>query len=227
MSRWYCIPPANFLFLLENWNTHMIIAPHVLHNETYREFYKTHPNLYTMLDNGLWEGEVLSNANLLKMANDLHVNEIVAPDDITAIKTIRKTKSFLRYLDKKDQRFKFKIHGAIHGETFAQQNNCFETFMECDIDVVDLPKMLGPDQREEWIYDINERAPDIDIHCLGYYPCELDLLESNDGFIRSFDTSVPFKLRYKAKFNLDLPNNWFNRNLIKWRLRSWKSKYYE
>lgn len=225
MARWYCIPPANYLELMKDWHTHMIIAPHVLHNEKYRNFYKKNSDLYTMLDNGLWEGEVLTNAKLLKMANELHANEIVAPDDVSAIKTIRKTKSFLRYLDKKGQRFEFKIHGAIHGETPAQQNNCFETLLECEVDIIDLPKMLGPLARANWINKIHTYYPNVQVHCLGYYNDELDLLRRHNGVIRSFDTSVPFKPRYNSKFNLELPYSWWNRILIKNRLRSWKRLY--
>jgi len=223
MARWFCIPPANFLYLMGDWNTHMIIAPHVLHNALYKNFYLMHPELYTMLDNGLWEGEILTNAKLLSMATKLRVNEIIAPDDVSAIKTIKKTKSFLRYLDKKGQRFNFKIHGAIHGKTFSEQLDCLDTFIECGVDIIDLPKMLGAQQRKFWIDEINKRNILLNIHCLGYYKDELDMFKNN--LIRSFDTSVPFKPSYNSKFNLELPNNWWNRNLIKWRLRSWKKTY--
>lgn len=229
-ANWFCIPPANYLEMLKDWESHMIIAPHVLHNDKYRQFYIDNPDLYTMLDNGLWEGEVVSNAKLLKMANDLHVNEIIAPDDRTTIKTIRKTKSFLRYINKKGQRYDFQIHGALHGENFTQLNNCLNTLLECGVDIIDMPKMLGSVQRRVWGGMVFKKDPKIPVHYLGYYKRELPMLRGQSwagaGFnLRSFDTSVPFKPKYEEKFNLELPYTWWNRTLIKWRLHSWKRNY--
>ena len=231
MSRWYAIPPANYLELMKDWPFHMIIGPHVLHNEKYRQFYKDNPQLHTMLDNGLWEGEVLINSKLLAMANEIHANEIIAPDDASAFKTIQKTKKFMKYLDKKGQRYDFKIHGAIHGKTWDEQLNCYMTFQELELDIVDLPKMLGPEARLKWASAIiRDRtlptAHPMDIHFLGFYKEELKILEFSDN-IRSFDTSVPFKPRYGEKFNLELPYSWWNRTLIKRRLRYWKKTYGE
>lgn len=230
MARWYAIPPANYLEDMKDWPFHMIIGPHVLHNEKYRQFYIDNPQLHTMLDNGLWEGEVLINSKLLKMANDLHVNEIIAPDDVGALKTIQKTKRFMKYLDKKGQRYDFKIHGAIHGETSAEQLNCYMTFEELELDIVDLPKMLGSATRDSWVASIiNDqtlpRTNAMQIHLLGFYKEELKLLESDK--IRSFDTSVPFKPKYGAKFDLELPYSWWNRTIIKRRLRYWRKTYTE
>ena len=229
MARWYCIPPANYLEQMKDWPWHMIIGPHVLHNEKYRQFYIDNPQLHTMLDNGLWEGEVLINSKLLAMANKLHVNEIIAPDDISALKTIQKTKKFMKYLDKKNQRYDFKIHGAIHGETSAEQLNCYMTFQELELDIVDLPKMLGSEARLSWVGSIsNDRtlptAHPMEIHLLGFYKEELKVL-GNANSIRSFDTSVPFKPKYGAKFDLELPYSWWNRTLIKHRLHYWRKTY--
>ena len=229
ISRWYCIPPANYLEMMKDWPFHMIIGPHVLHNKKYRQFYMDNPQLHTMLDNGLWEGEVLTNSKLLKMANDLHVNEIIAPDDASTIKTIQKTKRFMKYLDKKGERYDFKIHGAIHGESWDEQLNCYMTFQELELDIVDLPKMLGSTTRLKWVNAITTdsslpRAYTMSIHLLGFYKEELELLK-HSAHIRSFDTSVPFKPKYGEKFNLELPYSWWNRMIIKQRLRYWRKTY--
>ena len=231
MARWYAIPPANYLEDMKDWPFHMIIGPHVLHNEKYRQFYIDNPQLHTMLDNGLWEGEVLTNSKLLEMANELHVNEIIAPDDAGALKTIQKTKRFMKYLDKKGERYDFKIHGAIHGKTWAEQLNCYMTFDELALDIVDLPKMLGSEARIKWVSAIiNDRrlptAHPMDIHLLGFYKEELKLLEFSNE-IRSFDTSIPFKPKYGEKFDLELPYSWWNQLIIKRRLRYWRNTYKE
>jgi len=224
MSRWFCIPPASFLPLLANWQTHMIIGPHVLHNLEYKHFYVDHPEIYTMLDNGLWEGEVLSDEVLLEMAIELQANEIIAPDDASADLTIQKTTQFMDYIKGNGLRNRFKIHGVIHGNTYGEHKACYDAFVNLGVDVIALPKMLGAQNRAFWMGEIKTQTPHIPVHFLGFYLNELDYL-AYGGFIRSFDTSMPFKPNYNAKFNLELPNNWINRTIIKHRLRSWKKRY--
>lgn len=223
MSKWYCIPPANYLQMLVTWPYHMIIGPHVKHNTTYRNFYKNNPGLYTMLDNGLWEGEVLKDTELLKMANLLHVDEIIAPDDKTSCLTLRYTKRFLDYITDKGQRYDFKIHGAVHGKTFSDTRKCMLKLVDMGVDIIDMPKMLGPELRLLLTSTLQERA-DLPIHFLGFYKEELSLLEGSSA-IRSFDTSVPFKPKYGEKFNLELPYTWWNRFIIKRRIKYYEEHY--
>ena len=87
----------------------------------------------------------------------------------------------------------------------AEQLNCLNTFEELELDIVDLPKMLGVARRAYWADRILHTFSytNMEIHLLGYYKEELKSLESDQ--IRSFDTSVPFKPKYGAKFELELP----------------------
>ena len=227
MSQWYCIPPANYLEMMKDWHHHMIIAPHVNNSKTYRQFYLDNPQLYTMLDNGLWEGDVVSNKQLLSMANDLHVNEIIAPDHASGCVTITRTRKFLKYITDKGHRGDFLVHGVVHGNKYHQMRECLRTLVDLGIDIIDLPKMLGYHTRRQLLGSIEQLCTDeytkIPVHFLGYYKEELPLLQQNR--IRSFDTSVPFKPQYGAKFDLDLPYTWKNQILIKHRVRYWKKHY--
>jgi len=221
MTVWYCIPPENYLFMMADWETHMVIAPHLLHSEKYKAFYKKNKDLYTMLDNGLWEGEVVSNTKLLSLAREIGANEIIAPDHVSGKITINRTEKFLDFLGA--ERWNYKIHGAIHGKDYKEQLECLQKLLELDVDVIDMPKMLGPINRENlWQYLVrNSTTP---VHFLGYYKEEWDMLK-NSLKIRSFDTSVPFKPKYTEKFQLDLPFTRWNYWRFKFRTNKWRKMF--
>lgn len=224
MARWFCIPPANYLFMMENWHTHMVIAPHLLHNAKYCDFYCRNPNLYTMLDNGLWEGQMVNNRKLSTLAKMINADEIIAPDNPSGKVTVKKTMEFLKYLG--DERENYRIHGAIHGENYDEQLECLEKLLEMDLDVLDMPKMLGPVNREKLVGRILDETNPPAIHFLGYYKEEWDILRSN-RVIRSFDTSVPFKPKYGDKFKLELPYSYWTYLKFKWRTDKWRRMFYE
>ena len=167
MTRWFSIPPVNYLEMMCDWHTHMVIAPHLLHSDEYLTFYANNSHLYTMLDNGLWEGEVVSNAKLLLLAQTINANEIIAPDHESGKITINRTTKFLDFLGK--DRYKYKIHGAIHGKNYDEQLQCLEALMELYIDIFDMPKMLGPENRFKLRDYLITHRTDPQIHFLGYY----------------------------------------------------------
>ena len=228
MPQWYCIPPINYLESMLDWPTHMVIAPHLKNSETYNQFYVDNPHLYTLLDNGLWEGNVVSNDQLLTMANNIHANEIIAPDHESGVITITRTRKFIEYITELGQRHDFVIHGVVHGKKFHKILQCLNKLIELKVDVIDLPKMLGWKRRQDIMtvaYDrLKTETGTIPIHFLGYYKEELPLLEQST--VRSFDTSVPFKPSYEEKFDLHLPKTFYNDLLINHRVKRWKRLYH-
>jgi len=210
-----------------DWPTHMVIAPHFKNSKPYSQFYIDNPHLQTLLDNGLWEGDVVSNEQLLEMANDIHANEIIAPDHKSGVITLTRTRKFLKYITEQGQRHDFLIHGVVHGKKFHKVLQCLNELIALGVDVIDLPKMLGWKRRQDIMTMAYDRlnTPDgvIPVHFLGYYKEELPLLEQST--IRSFDTSVPFKPSYAGKFDLNLPKTFYNNLLINRRLKRWKRLY--
>jgi len=209
--------------MMKDWYTHMVIAPHLIHNKKYAGFYTSNRHIYTMLDNGLWEGEVVSNQKLIMLAEMINANEIIAPDHKSAKISIRRTTKFLDYIGK--DRVNYIIHGAIHGKNYNEQLKCLNKLMELDIDVFDMPKMVGPENRYKLCMHLASQLKDPQIHFLGYYKEEWDTLVSGST-IRSFDTSVPFKPRYDDKFQLDLPFTYWNYLKFKYRTDKWKKMFY-
>lgn len=210
---------------MENWQYHMVIAPHLLNSKIYSSFYISHPELWTIIDNGLWEGQVVDNNKLIALATMIHANEIIAPDDPTAEGTIKRTKSFLEEIIHLDKRDAFYIHGVVHGETYDDRVWCLEQLLTFDVDVIDLPKMLGYKDRAKFLDEVTKRT-DKPVHFLGYYKEEKDLLAGQwCTHIRSFDTSVPFKPDYTKKFDLDLPLSEENYDIIAPRLDTFRQLY--
>ena len=117
MALYFCIPPANYLELMKDWPTHMVIAPHMINNSTYKQFYVNHSELSTIIDNGLWEGQVVDNHTLLFLAKLIKANEIIAPDDPSGEKTLLLTAEFLQFLEEQGLREEYVIQGAIHGSS--------------------------------------------------------------------------------------------------------------
>ena len=226
MAIWYTIPPANYLESMKDWPYHMVIAPHLLNSKKYYEFYMNNAHhLHIMLDNGLWEGHVVSNSQLLKMADYLMAEEIIAPDHVSGAITVGRTKRFIAYLEQQGRRDDFKIHGAVHGRKYSKARDCLIKLLDMGVDIISMPKMLGPKQRRALAEIIKNTHPEVPIHYLGYYNEEIPLLSGNLT-IRSFDTSVPFKPKYGEKFDLNLPYTLRNRIIISNRIRKWKKKYY-
>jgi hypothetical protein len=225
ISQWYCIPPEGYLQDMVDWSRHMIIAPHLNSSEVYRSFYMQNKQLYTLIDNGLWEGQVVSNEELLRWANILDCAEIIAPDSPSGDETLIATKKFLIYLKKKGQRADFKIHGAVHGKEIIEQRRCLDGLINLGVDILDLPKMLGPDSRAAALLYIREHYPKTPVHYLGFYKEEAELLSGTEYPVRSFDTSVPFKPNYNEKFDLHLPKTFWNDIRIKPRIKRFEKLY--
>jgi hypothetical protein len=204
----------------------MIIAPHLAASDIYHKFYLQNKNLYTIIDNGLWEGEVVSNEELLSWANILECDEIIAPDNPSGAETIRLTKQFIAYIKKEKQRDMFIIHGVAHGDELIEATKCIDELMKLNVDIIDLPKMLGPHAREILKRYARKKYLDTPIHYLGFYKDEAESLSKASFEVRSFDSSVPFKPNYKDKFNLHLPNTWRNRFRITRNVNKFKNLYY-
>jgi len=225
ITTWFCIPPANWLKRMDEWRYHMIIAPHLFNSWQYYAYYKHTPHLYKILDNGLWEGEVIENEKLLDTAIELRCQEIIAPDDKSGEKTLEMTHKFLALLTRKDLRKDFLIHGVVHGETEREMKGCLKGLLDLGVDIIDMPKMLGVNYRTHCLHVLREQFnSNIPVHFLGFYKEELEILRDNKD-VRSFDTSVPFKPRYGAKFDLHLPYNLKNIILIERRIKKYMRDY--
>jgi hypothetical protein len=227
IAKWFAIPPENYLEMMNKWAFHMIIAPHLYASDKYKTFYLSNPHLHTIIDNGLWEGNMVANDELLSWAQILNCDEIIAPDDLSGVKTVELTKEFISYLKKQKCRDDFVIHGAVHGTEFVEKTKCLDKLVTLKVDVIDLPKMLGAKSRDIMLKFIKKKYPDVEIHFLGFYKEEIDKLAEYDYPVRSFDTSVPFKPKYDQKFDLFLPDTFWNTFIISRRIRKYQQLYHQ
>ena len=100
----------------------------------YKNHWKTIKNQYKdsyiILDNGANEGKLSEDLDLLKLALDINVDEIVLPDEYLNTKqTINKTKSFLSNYYSKHISGMFNTMAVLQGEEIHDFLSCYKTFL--------------------------------------------------------------------------------------------------
>lgn len=118
------IVPISNLDLLEDQDGYLMLVQ-LLKNPKYRDFYlKRDKNIFTILDNGQYEGYNCSNEELWKACELVKPNVVCAPDSFMNKKeTIEKTINFLHYVGRISQQ---EIEIMV-----IPQGNTPEDFLEC------------------------------------------------------------------------------------------------
>jgi len=102
-----------------------VIAPTYIKYPLYAEFYKRERQrgAYTILDNGAFEGQLVSVSDLLRIIEDLKPDEVVAPDIIgDRDATLDAADKFMHALDPSTIDFKVQ---------FCPQGKCLHEWLEC------------------------------------------------------------------------------------------------
>lgn len=226
--------PTNHLDELGKFNDFDFCLAHLtLSNSKYLDYYKNSKK-YKIMDNSAFElGGPMSFTDVVKAAELVNANEIVAPDAFkNSAKTISSTQSFLDHLTS-NKITNYKIMGVVQGENFPAWTNCI-SFMENSpgIDIIGLSYVgctsFDPDptaarlKAVRWILDFMKISKPVHLLGIGANPLEIGLHGPNP-MIRSCDTSIPIvqglagdlfnpKLGMVAA-KLPRPSNYFDLNI--------------
>lgn len=198
------IPPIELLEYTDETDMQLML-PHLLGNDVYRYVYSKHCDdflQWVILDNGAAEGEDnFSNKDLIDMALEFRVNELVIPDTLgDANDTRLKAYEFRDYLTTRtdlseaDLNFMFVAQGSNYDE--FRESALWATWEDW-IDVIGIPRHMietcgSIGIRNDLVWNLSE-ITDKPFHLLGGSP--LDPSELNDSWptnVRSTDTSSPF-----------------------------------
>ena len=180
---------------------HMILPEACSLSEEYVQYY-TRTEGYKILDNGIVEGEALDWDDLIQLAYDLEVDEIVVPDVLKGSNASQRMaiqfgKWLLRHYPSALEDFRFM--GAVQGTTMAEVMSSFQTLAGLNyIQVLGLPRSLS--SIHPWIRP-NFLATDTvqsvcaanfsgGVHCLGAHAFIKEPLLLADLPVRSMDTSL-------------------------------------
>jgi hypothetical protein len=190
------IVPLSMMDRTENFDYHMIL-PQMATNEQYYNFYANVEG-FKILDNGAAEGHWIRSEDLLYLAWNLQVDEVIAPDvlgDMSA--TLRLLKGFM-YVGQS-----YRVMAVLHAETWKEFNTIFNAAIDLNVVSVALPRMLaetlGPMARLRGAELIRKYSP-IPIHALG---CTNRIVEALDlkhqGIVRGIDSSAPVVLGLQGR----------------------------
>jgi hypothetical protein len=176
-----------------DWDYHMVLAHQLLADAAYAKSYSAKGSWYKILDNGVAEGEKISNGQLLDLAYKVGADEVIAPDVMHETKeSIRKLIDFTNTLPT------VKVMAVMQARNWIDFNRIFDVALECEVSSIALPKLLTG-----WIgssarlaaAEIVREACDLPIHCLG---CSTHLTEAQhlarQGIVRGIDSAAPVVL---------------------------------
>lgn len=132
--RYALISSLYDLDLVEEFNYHLLLA-WAFGNETYRKFYKDliarRPDDFFILDNGANEKKAIMNSDLVKLALDLNINEIQAPDFYqSSTMTITETKKFLKNDFPQLGDRKVQVMGIPQGKDYKSFRKCWDWMVD-------------------------------------------------------------------------------------------------
>ena len=211
------IPPIELLDTTARTDMQLML-PHLIESDAYTYTYKKHcddPDQFVILDNGEAEGERIGIDNLLDIAIDFGVDELVLPDVIMdADETQLKSATALNWIKRR-----FETDGVAWDFSFmfVAQGKSYKEFIESafwaasnsQIQTIGLPRHMiktcnDPEARISLAdtLQLSGKA----VHLLGgspYYPNELDDYVW-PSCVRSTDTSAPFNYAYADRYLAEL-----------------------
>jgi len=202
------------------------------YSEFYNHAWKDRSVLW-MLDNGAWEGELLSTPDLIHVAHRYGATEVVAPDVLgDPYGTLDLTTQFLssiKHLTQPHFDRKPRIAAVVHGRNLPEAIAYVQELSTRDIDrqvkTISISRTVcykthNPTARFELALEIKRLFRSrYDIHLLGlsdHWPTEIQHCASVPGLIRSLDTAAPFIFAYRglpityvAMQEVPRPDNYF------------------
>lgn len=217
------IYPIQMLAKCHKTEYHLILA-HLCRNPIYRDFYRTVPG-YKILDNGAAEGALVDNQELIRIALDLKVDEIVVPDDLlNTEESIRLMHNFEPIATRFPQ---FRYMGVVQAADIAHAHKCIMAYAyKSYISVLGLPRSLSYIHRWQRALLAEAVTEGLDvgaafdaIHCLGMHSwlrepaalCDIPL-------VRGMDTSTPIYMGLEGLSIIDdeyivRPHDYFDRKM--------------
>lgn len=208
------IPPMQMLSVCTNYRMQLML-PHWLGNETYSRFFKFARDRgdHIILDNGANEGYIAPQEQLVDIAREYQVAEMVLPDIMGNFReTLGEAKLFLDHFTEgvpKTTKYGFVLHGYNSRDAIDNFNTLTKVKRVYDkLDVIYIPRMLVTmrelDARLTTAEYIAKTAPDKKIHLLGASPMflrEVHLVRDVGlgDKVRSMDTSAPFVYALRDK----------------------------
>lgn len=203
------ITPTAHLKDVPDTGYHMVLPQEVMSDPGYADFYR-HASGYIILDNGAAEGAPVSFGELLDVAYDIGVNEIVCPDVMGHTEgTIQMSREFLDYVrNNRPQAFDaFKFGLVLQGKSMSEVLKChnaygyYKVFSDCTVCYV--PRILANNIQKNFRVNFMEAIDQghVDRHLQEYHALgathhmkEATLLA--DTSIRGIDTSQPAVLTH-------------------------------
>lgn len=205
-----------------------LFLPQHFHDLAYREYVKKAVKTasWTILDNGAFEGDEIGTTDLVDMALNLDINEIVIPDTLgDAVQTFDKLEEFAAVLDTDVWQQK-RFMAVVQGETFEECCSLIDriVFFKSDyllngLKTFGIPKHLcKTTSGSEWAKDsIRLRLASyirhkydrrFQVHFLGANPGSIHELGYLKSFeVRSVDTSMPYVYAFQG---LDMNDAYVN-----------------
>lgn len=194
------IAPTKYLKYTELGDLHFVLAQEVLRDEEYCRFY-ANSNKFKLMDNGAYEGVLLSTEQLLEAGEKARVQEIVAPDiPSDPALSFKLTKEFLDVAPIR----RFSYVGIPHGKTLSEYEHYFNKMLSLPINtiglsILDLHKFEEKQRlRPMVVHYLRDLLNDVNVHLFGLDE-PLELFCYSDMPIRSVDTSLPFSLALLGK----------------------------
>jgi len=205
MIHYHPISPLDFFDLIEDIPYAFVLAQYWPH-EKYRRFYLEHDWEIVIVDNGIYEGAPVTEAELDAIGRQISGERVfvVAPEVMkSSIGTVQAVREFVKkYSGTKP----YEVMVVLQGETIAVLPD-FAEKVDPYVDAYAVPIWM---YRKgwcragvvKWFKEVIPETREKYWHALGL-DCLLELKELQ-GFVESFDTSMPFTA---AVHGLDLEHN--------------------
>jgi hypothetical protein len=179
-----------------------LLLPHLLERGAYTTFYKDRKG-FKILDNGEAEGYKTTHEDLIRLAQEHKVDEIVCPDVMgNAEETMTAVESFLS--DPVAWSWSKNFAAVVHGQNPKEVDECMEYYANEDlIHTIMLPRILGRtmgrNARLQAAKALRSNGCEKPIHCLGAFDWVEEVCSLGwQGIVRGIDTSLPYCLAMKG-----------------------------
>jgi hypothetical protein len=185
-----------------------MMLPDFMGRDAYRTYYKrfgASRDTHLILDNGAFESQALSDSELLRIACDYYVDEVIAPDTIgNARASLHQLESFIACLrrpewkDRRPSQVMAVVGGSSLGSCKELVSHIGHNRLEFPVTTLGIAKHLPattgiPDARlqlTDWIYGAFPGR--FDIHFLGFVSAKETMMANSALRVRSMDSSIPF-----------------------------------
>lgn len=194
------------------------LAPYALRDENYKNYFinAKKEGRFVMMDNGVAEGDLIDNDDLVNLAIEMKIDELIIPDTIGNKKqTEIDRKIFLEKYYDKLKSHNVNILSVIQGENLVEYyDDYYDLEVNDKINTIGIPfrmnyaKFNGSDTKEEnctnnRIMFLNTIKGDKQIHCLGCNSINdillIDYISRCDKKIRSIDSKLIARYGYSEE----------------------------